>query len=418
MLAALARRARKPSVAKGAGARRAKSFRVEFPSDRETTVARSARWRELDPQRLSPEARRLKEGLLARVVGQEPAIESLTTIHQIWRSGLSDPNRPIASFLLLGPTGTGKTRLVESLAELLFSDRRALLKIDCAEFSHSHEIARLIGSPPGYLGHRDTPPYLSQENVDRHQTREHPVTLLLFDEIEKANDALWMLLLGILDKGVLTLGTNEQVDLTRCLIFMTSNVGADHFDRLHDKPMGFRSTLPYVAPDMSQVSESVLEATRRIFSPEFLNRIDRRIVFNSLGEEQFKRILDLELGYVRSRVRKRLDVDLRCTPAARRYLLEKGTNPRYGARPLRGLLESEVLFAVANLIGSGQVGEGDAVQIDARRDGSGLSFRSHRASAAAAASGGGSATATLAPVESQETLREMGGRELVPAGRA
>jgi len=382
----------------------------------ETNVARSPRWRELDPQKLSPEARRLKDGLVARVVGQEPAIDAVTTIHQIWRSGLSDPNRPIASFLLLGPTGTGKTRLVESLAELLFNDRRAMLKIDCAEFSHSHEIARLIGSPPGYLGHRDTPPYLSQENVDRHQTRENPVTLLLFDEIEKANDALWMLLLGILDKGALTLGTNESVDLTRCLIFLTSNVGADQFDKLHDSPLGFRTGLPFVAPDMSQVSESVLEATRRIFSPEFLNRIDRRIVFNSLGAEQFKRILDLELGYVRGRVRKRLDVDLRATPAARRYLLEKGTNPRYGARPLRGLLESEVLFAVANLIGSGQVLEGDTVQLDAKRDGEGLLFRAQRASMAAAASGHGAVASSgglLAPIA--EPLPPA--RALVPAAR-
>jgi ATP-dependent Clp protease ATP-binding subunit ClpA len=353
----------------------------------------------------------LRDGLLARVVGQSHAVDGLTTIHQIWRSGLSDPNRPIASFLMLGPTGTGKTRMVEALAEILFGERRAMLKIDCAEFSHSHEIARLIGSPPGYLGHRDTPPYLSQENLDRHQTRENPISLLLFDEIEKANDALWMLLLGILDKGTLTLGTNEQVDLTKCLIFMTSNVGADQFDKLHDAPLGFR-TSEVVVPDMSTVKESVLEATRRIFSPEFLNRIDRRIVFNSLGEPEFKRILDLELGYVRGRVRKRLDVELRCTPGARRYLLEKGTNPRYGARPLRGLLESEVLFAVANLIGSGQVRIGDAIQIDARRDGSGLVFRSQRTTMAAVATASPGA-AELPAVRAREP-RES--RELVPSG--
>ena len=354
-------------------------------------MARGTRWRELDPNKLSLDARRLRDGILSRVVGQEPAVDALTNIHQIWRSGLSDPNRPIASFLLLGPTGTGKTRVVEALAEHLFGERRAMLKVDCAEFSHSHEIARLIGSPPGYLGHRDTPPYLSQENLDRHQTRDNPITLLLFDEIEKTNDALWMLLLGILDKGVLTLGTNEQVDLTRCLIFMTSNVGADQFDKLHDSPMGFRGASE-AAPDMSSVQESVLEATRRIFSPEFLNRIDRRIIFNSLGEPEFKRILELELGYVRGRVRKRLDVDLRCTLGARRYLLEKGTNPRYGARPLRGLLESEVLFAVANLIGSGQVRERDTVQIDARRDGTGLVFRAQRGAFAAAAAAAPSST--------------------------
>jgi len=334
--------------------------------------SRNLKWRELDPGRLSPEASKLRAALESRVIGQQDAVDSLTTFHQIWLSGLNDPNRPVASFLFLGPTGTGKTRMVEALAESLFQDRRAMLKVDCAEFSHSHEIARLIGSPPGYLGHRDTPPFLSQENLDRHQTRQYPLTLLLFDEVEKANDALWMLLLGILDKGTLTLGTNETVDLTHTLIFMTSNVGADHFDRLHDKPLGFQGLDPDLGQE--QVSESVLEATRRVFSPEFLNRIDRRIVFNSLGDPEFKKILDLELSYIRKRVQKRLDIEIRCTAGARRYLLEHGTNPRYGARPLRNLLETEVLFPLASLISSTQVKEGDRIQIDAHSEGD-LIFR-------------------------------------------
>ena len=347
---------------------------------------RAVKWRELDPSRLSSEARKLKAGLETRVIGQQQAIEALTTFHQIWLSGLNDPNRPIASFLFLGPTGTGKTRLVEALAESMFQDRRALLKIDCAEFSHSHEIARLIGSPPGYLGHRDTPPFLSQENIDRHQTRQYPLTLLLLDEIEKANDALWMLLLGILDKGTLTLGTNDTVDLTRTIIFMTSNVGADHFDRLHDAPLGFQGKVDFDMPGPDSINESIMQATRRVFSPEFLNRIDRRIVFNGLADPEFRKILELEIRYIRERVQSRLNVDLRCTVAALRYLLKNGTNPRYGARPLRSLLESEVLFALASLISSGQIKEGDRVQIDARRDASGLVFRRALKSMAAAAS--------------------------------
>lgn len=350
-------------------------------------MARSPKWRELDPRRLSTEARKLRQGLSSRVIGQPEAIEAVTTFHQIWLSGLSDPNRPIASFLFLGPTGTGKTRLVESLGEVLFGDRRAMLKVDCAEFSHSHEIARLIGSPPGYLGHRDTPPFLSQENLDSHQTRQYPITLLLFDEIEKANDALWMLLLGILDKGTLTLGTNEQVDLTRCLIFMTSNVGADQFDRLYDQPLGFQVGNQGAAPDREDLSESIHEATRRVFSPEFLNRIDRRIVFHSLGQQEYKRILELELGYVRRRVQSRVNLELRCTPGARRYLLQRGTNPRYGARPLRALLETEVLFPIASLISSEQLHEGDRLQVDSRRDGSGLVFRRAQKSLAATVGG-------------------------------
>ena len=348
-------------------------------------AGRGTKWRELDPTRLSTEARRLQASLESRVIGQGGPVEAVTKFHQIWLSGLNDPNRPVASFLFLGPTGTGKTRLVEALAETLFGDRRAMLKIDCAEFSHSHEIARLIGSPPGYLGHRDTPPFLSQENIDRYQTRAYPLTLLLFDEIEKANDALWMLLLGMLDKGRLTLGTNESVDMTRCVIFMTSNVGADQFDRLYDDPLGFQLVGEQPEPSTADLTDSVMEATRRVFSPEFLNRIDRRVVFNNLGSREYEKILDLELGYIRRRVQARLDLDLRCTPSARRYMLRRGTNPRYGARPLRNLLETEVLFPLASLISSDQVKDGDRVQIDATRKGERLAFKRAAMSMAASA---------------------------------
>lgn len=365
------------------------------------------RWKELDPTRVSAEAGKLRSGLANRVIGQPHAIDAVTTFHQIWLSGLNDPNRPIGSFLFLGPTGTGKTRLVEALAEVLFQDRRAMLKVDCAEFSHSHEIARLIGSPPGYLGHRDTPPFLSQENLDRHHSRQYPLTLLLFDEIEKANDALWMLLLGILDKGTLTLGTNEAVDLTRTIIFMTSNVGADHFDRLHDAPLGFQPAVN-APPSADSMNESVMEATRRVFSPEFLNRIDRRIVFNALEEEEFRRILDLELSYVRRRVQSRINIDLRTTVSARRYLLRHGTNPRYGARPLRNLLESEVLFSLASLISSGQVKEGDRMQIDCRKsDGSLVFRRSMRSMAASARAADAGDRADPAREEPVEPMAEM-----------
>src|SRR6266498_1359699 len=164
--------------------------------------------------------------LSSRIVGQERAVRQTSDLYQVFLAGMNPPNQPVGTMLFLGPTGSGKTRVVEAAAEVLFGDPNAVVKIDCAEFQHSHEIAKLIGSPPGYLGHRETSPLLSQENLDRFKTEETPLSLVLFDEIEKASDALWNLLLGILDKGTLTLGDTRKVDFSRSMIFMTSNVGA------------------------------------------------------------------------------------------------------------------------------------------------------------------------------------------------
>ena len=173
----------------------------------------------LDPTLHSPEVRDFERGLLKRVVGQERAVRRLGRVFQVYQAGLAAPGRPIANLLLLGPTGSGKTRLVEAAAEVLFGDYRAVVKIDCAEFQHSHEIAKLIGSPPGYLGHRETQPMITQEVLEQHYTEKLKLSLVLFDEIEKASDALWQLLLGILDKGTLTLGDNRRVDFSHTLIF-------------------------------------------------------------------------------------------------------------------------------------------------------------------------------------------------------
>src|SRR5215471_6527020 len=175
----------------------------------------------LDPHRKSNRAEKFETELRARVVGQERAVRKLASLYQVFHSGLANPTRPIATMLFLGPTGSGKTHVVEAAAEALFGDRNAVIKIDCAEFQHSHEIAKLIGSPPGYLGHRETSPLLTQVNLERHRTERDPFTLILFDEIEKASDALWQLLLGILDKATLTLGDNRRVDFSQTMIFMT-----------------------------------------------------------------------------------------------------------------------------------------------------------------------------------------------------
>ncbi len=175
------------------------------------------------------------------IVGQDEAIQQIVNIYQMNLTGMTPPGRPIGNFLFLGPTGSGKTRIVEATAEALVKNARAVIKIDCAEFQHSHEIAKLIGSPPGYLGHRETHPLLSQEVLNQYHTETCKLSFVLFDEIEKASDALWNLLLGILDKGTLTLGDNRKVDFSRALIFMTSNLGATEMSALMNPRLGFRA---------------------------------------------------------------------------------------------------------------------------------------------------------------------------------
>src|SRR5581483_5471497 len=188
--------------------------------------ASDADYTRLDHTTKSDESLSFEQQLRSRVIGQDAAVQALAQLYQVYQAGLNMPGRPIGTLLFLGPTGTGKTKSVEAAAEILFGSPTAFIRVDCAEFQHSHEIAKLIGSPPGYLGHRETPPLLTQEAIDQYQTEKARFSFILFDEIEKANDALWQLLLGILDKATLTLGDNRKVDLSRCVIFMTSNLGA------------------------------------------------------------------------------------------------------------------------------------------------------------------------------------------------
>jgi ATP-dependent Clp protease ATP-binding subunit ClpB len=259
----------------------------------------------LDPDRKGNRATRFEAELAARVVGQERAVRKLASLYQVFQAGLTNPTRPLGTMLFLGPTGSGKTHVVEAAAEVLFGDRNSVIKIDCAEFQHSHEIAKLIGSPPGYLGHRETAPLLSQENLDKHRTEQDPFTLVLFDEIEKASDALWQLLLGILDKGILTLDDNRRVDFTQTMIFMTSNLGAKEMSELITGSIGFApiADAKMTADDLDQkIYRTALEAARRKFSPEFMNRIDKVVVFRSLRQEQLRRVLDLELQQVQRRI--------------------------------------------------------------------------------------------------------------------
>ena len=328
----------------------------------------------LDPTRRGAEATKFEAALRHRVVGQDHAIESLVEIYQMFLAGLNSPGRPIGNLLFLGPTGSGKTRIVEAMAEALFGNSRAFLKIDCAEFQHSHEIAKLVGSPPGYLGHRETHPMLAQERLDQWHTQKLKLSILLFDEIEKASDSLWQLLLGILDKGVLTLGDNRQVDLSRCIIVMTSNLGATEMSKLSERGLGFiRTNNSFDLSIDDKLNRTAVEAARRKFAPEFMNRIDKVVVFKTLRPEQLKNILEIELGMVTQRILNAFsgrEFLFYCTQRVKDFLLEQGTDPKYGARHLKRVIEKAVVLPLANLASTAQIGLGDCIRIDLQAQGS------------------------------------------------
>ena len=244
----------------------------------------------LDPSRRSSDAKDFDTTLRRKIVGQDQAVEKVVEIYQMFQAGLNPPGRPVGNLLFLGPTGSGKTRVVEALAESLFGDARACIKIDCAEFQHSHEIAKLIGSPPGYLGHRETHPLLTQEALNQWHTDKLKLSILLFDEIEKASDSLWQLLLGILDKATLTLGDNRRVDLSQCIIIMTSNLGAGEMTGLVDGGMGFATHVTEVDSKLDEkISRTAIDAARRKFTPEFMNRIDKVVVFKYKAKSRYRR---------------------------------------------------------------------------------------------------------------------------------
>jgi len=323
----------------------------------------------LDPQLKCPRAQEFDEKLSARIVGQENAIHDMSSLYQLFLAGLNQTNRPLGTLLFLGPTGSGKTRVVEAAAEVLFGDSRSIIKIDCAEFQHSHEIAKLIGSPPGYLGHRETPPLLTEENLNKYHSERDPFTLVLFDEIEKASDALWQLLLGVLDKATLTLGDNRRVDFSQTMIFMTSNLGAKEMGQLIKGSIGFAPTRSdqSLPDDLDQeIYRAGMEAARRQFSPEFMNRIDKVVVFRSLKHQQLRRIVDLELDAVRRRIDEGAaeQFSFTATDAAKEFLLAEGTDYRYGARHLKRAIERFVVYPLANLASSKQLRLGDVVVID------------------------------------------------------
>jgi ATP-dependent Clp protease ATP-binding subunit ClpB len=339
----------------------------------------------LDPAKTGREAVSLENSLHRMIVGQDEAIQQIVNIYQMNLTGMSAPGRPIGNFLFLGPTGSGKTRIVEATAEALLKNPRAVIKIDCAEFQHSHEIAKLIGSPPGYLGHRETHPLLSQEVLNQYHTDTMKLSFVLFDEIEKASDALWNLLLGILDKATLTLGDNRKVDFSRAMIFMTSNLGAAEMSSIMAPKLGFQVGAAQAKIAAAEVDENMssklarsgLEAARRKFTPEFMNRLDKVVTFQPLGARELKKILDIELNLVQQRVFNtspdRAFV-FTVSDESKDFLLEQGTDLKYGARHLKRAIERLLVQPMSNLIATEQVRGGDWVRVDFDREFQGLRF--------------------------------------------
>ena len=329
----------------------------------------------LDPTKTGREAEALEMSLCRMIVGQDEAIQQIVNIYQMYLTGMTPPGRPIGNFLFLGPTGSGKTRIVEATAESLIKNPRAVIKIDCAEFQHSHEIAKLIGSPPGYLGHRETHPLLSQEVLNQYHTETCKLSFVLFDEIEKASDALWNLLLGILDKGTLTLGDNRKVDFSRALIFMTSNLGATEMSSLMNPRLGFNAAASARECQNGTIDEKLngkitrsgVDAARRKFTPEFINRLDKIVTFRPLGTPELKKIMDIELNMVQQRIfntSPEKSFVFKASDEAKDFLLREGTDIKYGARHLKRAIERLLVQPMSNLIATDQVRGGDCVFVD------------------------------------------------------
>lgn len=324
----------------------------------------------LNPEQKGLRAEEFEQQLSHRIVGQERAVRRMSDLYQMFLAGMNSSDRPVGTMLFLGPSGSGKTRVVEATAEVLFDNPNAVIKIDCAEFQHSHEIAKLIGSPPGYLGHRETQAMLSQANLDRYQTEDTKLSLLLFDEIEKASDSLWQLLLGILDKATLTLGDNQRTDFSRTIVIMTSNLGAREMSDLTSREIGFtcpKDQKESSAIDLDQkIYRTAAESARHKFSPEFMNRIDKLVVFRSLRVHHLREILNLELRAVQERViaSARTKFFFQCSDSAKELVLNEGIDLKYGARHLKRAIERLVVCPLSNLVATQQVGFGDLISID------------------------------------------------------
>jgi CheY-like chemotaxis protein/Ni2+-binding GTPase involved in maturation of urease and hydrogenase len=311
----------------------------------------------------------LVELLTRKIVGQPAALQYIAPYVQMYQAGLAPPDRPAGIFLLLGPTGTGKTRTVEALAEVLHGSAKAVLKIDCGEFQSDHEVAKLIGAPPGYLGHRETKPMLTQERLSAVTSTGCDLSLVLFDEVEKAAPSLTLLLLGILDKGTLNLGDNTVVNFERTLIFLTSNLGAREMSKEVRPDIGFQTADQRTPQQIAGRLESIgLGAVRKRFSPEFVNRIDVVVTYQPLDAAAIARILDHHIDELQRHVHTRLgdrSFEIEVSQAARDVLLSRGVSAQYGARELKRTIHRLLTQPLAALVASGQITPGTRVIVDA-----------------------------------------------------
>jgi ATP-dependent Clp protease ATP-binding subunit ClpA len=332
------------------------------------------------------EPSQLTNRLLRRVIGQEEAIQAIVPYVELFEAGLAPAGRPVGVFLLLGPTGTGKTRTVEALAEALHGSDRHVLRIDCGEFQLEHETARLIGAPPGYIGHRETQPMLTQTKLNAVASDRSSLSIVLFDEIEKAASSLGRLLLGVLDKAMLKLGDNTTVNFERSLIFLTSNLGAREMAKQTRQRFGLAAAAP--AQGTARTLERVaLGAVKKRFSPEFVNRIDRILTYRPLDREAFERILDLQLEELHRHLEGRLGdaaFRLSLSEEARRFLLEQGTSQEYGARELKRTMHRHVIQPLARVVLERLARPGEVVRVEPAECGRRLCFRAGAGSYTAA----------------------------------
>jgi ATP-dependent Clp protease ATP-binding subunit ClpB len=318
----------------------------------------------LDLEKRSPVVATLVDTLNKRVVGQPEAVKVLADIVETYQSGLCDPRRPAGTALFLGVTGSGKTSTVETACEALFGDARACLRIDAAEFQFSHEVAKLVGSPAGYLGHRETPALLNQKRLQAFHTENLKLGVVLIDEVEKASDALWQLMLGVLDRATLTLGDTSVVNFSQSIIIMTSNLGAKEMSRLMlGKGLGYHAAA--IAPvDKAKIEDIARGVAVKHFTPEFLNRIDYTVVFNPLTEADVRQIMNIELGLVQKIMWSVGKFLYQLTDYAKEKLMEEGFSKEYGAREMKRSIERRIRMPLARFLASGQIAPGDAVVIE------------------------------------------------------
>ncbi|MFH1023030.1 MAG: AAA family ATPase [Planctomycetota bacterium] len=335
----------------------------------------------LDPLRKNPQVKRFEAEVKSRVIGQDRVIDEVIQGFGRLLGGIRNPDRPLLTMLFMGPTGVGKTETVKAIANSIFGSKKAFVRINCQEYASSHNVAKLLGSPPGYVG-SDIEPLLSQNNIDRHHraafdekrgmfggadgkvdrlfpgNKEHYLSIVLFDEIEKASPVLWNTLLAILEDGTLTLGNNASVDLTRSIIILTSNVGSREMSQIIRGQIGFGGAEEIDA----DIEKTAMQAAKDVFPFEFLNRFDAIGVFRTLKEEHLFEILDIQISEIHQRaVNSSVPFVLRMSDPVRRHLVEQGTDPEFGARPLRRVVEHYVVNPLSNLIGTNQVQPGDVI---------------------------------------------------------